>query len=317
MQRYIARRILLAIPTLLIASLVVFSLVRILPGDILMAQIETQSPNMSAERRAEMRSQLGIDRPFLTQYLSWLGGVVRGDLGKSLWANRPATQELLKALPVTAQLGVMGLIIGWIIGIPVGVISAMREDKPIDYVSRVISILGVAVPEFWIATIIIMVMSLWFNYLPPLGSAVIWQDPMKSLQQMIWPALILGFRVSAVIMRMTRSTMLEVIRQDYMRTARSKGLSERMMIYRHALKNAVIPVVTIIGGQLGVIVGGATILETIFSLPGVGRLTFQSISLRDYPQIQANMLIIATLLVFTNLIVDLAYAWLDPRIRYS
>jgi peptide/nickel transport system permease protein len=317
MQKYIIQRLMLAIPTLLLASLVIFSLVRILPGDVIMATLSDQSQTISPERLAQMRHQLGLDKPFITQYLSWLGGVVQGDLGKSLWAQRPATQELLKALPVTAQLGVMGLIIGWIIGIPVGVLSAIRQDKPVDYVGRVISILGVAVPEFWIATIIILVLSLWFNYLPPLGSAVIWQDPAKSLQQFVWPALILGFRLSAVIMRMTRSTMLEVIRQDYIRTARAKGLSEQMVIYRHALKNALIPVVTIVGAQVGIIVGGAVILETIFALPGVGRLTFQSITLRDYPQIQANILVIATLIVFMNLVVDLAYAWLDPRIRYG
>ncbi|MBI2171719.1 MAG: ABC transporter permease [Chloroflexi bacterium] len=317
MQKYIIQRLMLAVPTLLLASLVIFSLVRILPGDVIMATLSDQSQTISPERLAQMRHQLGLDKPFITQYLSWLGGAVRGDLGKSLWAQRPATQELLKALPVTAQLGVMGLIIGWLIGIPVGVISAIRQDKPVDYVGRVISILGVAVPDFWIATIIILVLSLWFNYLPPLGSAVIWQDPAKSLQQFAWPALILGFRLSAVIMRMTRSTMLEVIRQDYIRTARAKGLSEQMVIYRHALKNAMIPVVTIVGAQVGIIVGGAVILETIFALPGVGRLTFQSITLRDYPQIQANILVIATLIVFMNLVVDLAYAWLDPRIRYG
>ncbi|MBI4312667.1 MAG: ABC transporter permease [Chloroflexi bacterium] len=317
MQKYVVKRLILAVPTLLLASLAIFSLVRILPGDVIMATLSDQSQTISPERLAQMRHQLGLDEPFIKQYVTWLGGVFQGDLGKSIWAQRPATEELLKALPVTVQLGVMGLVIAWIVGIPVGIISAIRQDKAVDYVGRIISILGVAVPEFWIATIIILVMSLWFNYLPPLGYAVIWDDPVKSLQQFMWPALILGFRLSAVIMRMTRSTMLEVIRQDYIRTARAKGLSEQMVIFRHALKNAMIPVVTIVGAQISIIVGGAVILETIFSLPGVGRLTFQSITLRDYPQIQANILVIAGLIVFMNLAVDLVYGWLDPRIHYA
>ena len=317
MQKYVIRRIFLAIPTLLLASLAIFSLIRVLPGDVIMATLSDQSQTISPERLAQMRHQLGLDKPFIVQYVSWIGGVLHGDMGKSLWAQRPTTEELRKALPITLQLGVMSLIIGWVIGIPIGVLSAIRQDKPVDYIGRLISILGVAVPDFWIATIIILVLSLQFHYSPPLGYAAIWHDPVKSLQQFIWPALIEGFRLSAIIMRMTRSTMLEVIRQDYIRTARAKGLSERMVIYRHALKNAMIPVVTIVGAQVSILVGGAIIVETIFGLPGVGRLTFLSITLRDYPQIQANILMIATLIVFMNLVVDLAYGWLDPRIRYG
>ncbi len=316
MSQYVLKRVLLAVPTLLLASLVVFSLVRVVPGDIIMATLGDHSQNVTPERLAQLRHQIGLDRPFVVQYVSWIGGVLRGDLGNSLWTQRPASSELLKALPVTVQLGVMGLLIAWVIGIPVGVLSAVRSGKASDYVGRVVSILGIAVPDFWIATVVILVLSVQFNYLPPLGYAVLWQDPLKSIQQFLWPALILGFRLSAVIMRMTRSTMLEVIQQDYIRTARSKGLSERVVIYRHALKNALIPVVTVIGSQVGIIVGGAVILETIFSLPGVGRLTFQAITLRDYTQLQANVLVIAAMVVMMNLVTDVAYAWLDPRIHY-
>jgi peptide/nickel transport system permease protein len=314
----VIQRGLLAIPTLLIVSIAIFSLVRVMPGDIVIALVSEQSGKAPSEEQMErMRKQLGLDKPFITQYLTWIAGIPRGDLGRSLWAQKPATSELARALPVTIQLGLMGVVAAWIVGLPIGILSAVKQNSAIDYGTRGVSILGVAMPDFWIATLMMLMLSLWLGYSPPLGYAMIWDDPFKSLQQFTLPALIMGFSLSAIVMRMTRSTMLEVIRQDYIRTAWSKGLNRNMVIYRHALKNALIPVVTILGMQTSIILGGAVILETIFGLPGVGRLTFQSITLRDYPQIQANILIIATLMVSMNLLIDLIYGWLDPRIRYG
>ena len=319
MRKYVLSRILLAIPTLFIVSVAIFSLMRILPGDIIMANLASQSgvEILSPEQYAAMQRELGLDRAFIPQYISWITGVMQLDLGNSLWSGDPAFDDIKKALPVTLQLGIMAYVFALLVGIPVGIWSAVKQDQPVDYAARGVSTLGIAIPEFWFATVLILVLSLGFGYAIPLGFHPVWESPWTSIQQTIMPAMILGARLSAVIMRMMRSSMLEVIRQDYIRTAQAKGLPYGVVLYRHALKNAMLPVITIIGAQMAFIFGGAVVLESIFSLPGVGNLTFNAIRLRDYTQVQANILMIAAVIISANLIVDLLYARLDPRIRYG
>jgi len=225
--------------------------------------------------------------------------------------------QLFKRIPVSAELAALAIVLALVIAIPVGVISAIRQDTFLDYIGRLVAISGLSLPDFWLGTVMLMMLSLWFRWLPPIGYVPFFTNPLANLQQFVFPALILGFRLSATSMRMTRSTMLEVLRQDYIRTAWSKGLRERVVIYRHALKNAMIPVITIIGTQFSVLLGGTVIMETIFVLPGVGRLTLDSIFNRDYTQLQGNVLFLAMVMVTANLVVDLSYAWFDPRIRYQ
>jgi peptide/nickel transport system permease protein len=223
---------------------------------------------------------------------------------------------LKKSIPVTIELALLAMVLGLVIAIPVGVLSATRQDKLSDYVGRLLAISGLSLPDFWLGTLVITFAAIWFAWMPPLGYASIWESPWKNLQQFLLPAAVLGFRLSAATMRMTRSTLLEVLREDYVRTAWAKGLGERMIIYKHALKNALIPVITIVGGQLGTLLAGTVIVETIFALPGMGRLTVEAILFRDYPVVQTNVMLVAGTLVALNLLVDLAYAWLDPRIHY-
>jgi len=316
MHRYILRRLILNIPVILAVTLAVFLSMRMIPGDILMSLL-ADTGRLPEQDMARMRQQLGIDRPIHEQYFTWMSGLARGDMGKSLWTQNPVRDELGKRLPVTAELAVLALVFALILAIPIGVISATRQDTWADYVGRLFAIGGLSMPDFWLATITVVFLAIWFKWMPPLGFVPLFEDPLKNLQQVIFPAVILGVRLSATTMRMTRSTMLEVLRQDYIRTAWSKGLRERMVIYRHALKNALIPVITIVGGQLSGLLGGTVIMEQVFVLNGVGRLTLDSIIKRDYTQVQGNILFMALVIVTMNLIVDITYAWLDPRIRYD
>jgi peptide/nickel transport system permease protein len=237
--------------------------------------------------------------------------------GHSIFTNEPIAVSLRKAIPVTLELAALALVIGIAIAVPVGVLSATRQDTASDYVGRVVAVSGLSFPEFWLGTLVITFAAIWFHWIPPIGYVSFWESPWKNLQQFLIPAAVLGFRLSAATMRMTRSTVLEVLREDYVRTAWAKGLAGRMVVYKHALKNALIPVVTIVGGQLGVLLAGTVVVETIFALPGMGRLTVEAILYRDYPVVQTNVMLVAATLVTLNLIVDLTYAWLDPRIRYS
>jgi len=316
MQAYIIRRLLLAIFVLWGVTLLVFSIMRLVPGDVVMMRLGEMG-TIAPEQLAKLRADLGLDKPFHEQYITWISGVVRGDLGDSLWTGTSVRNELAKRIPVSAELAAMAIVLALSIAIPVGVISAIRQDTVLDYVGRLLAISGLSLPDFWLGTVMVMTLSLWFRWLPPIGYVPFFTDPLANLQQFAFPALILGFRLSATSMRMTRSTMLEVLRQDYIRTAWSKGLKERAVIYRHALKNAMIPVITIIGTQFSVLLGGTVIMETIFVLPGVGRLTLDSIFNRDYTQLQGNVLFLAGIMVTANLLVDLSYAWFDPRIRYQ
>ena len=315
MHKYIIRRLLLAIPVLLISSLIVFGLMRVMPGDALTA-LMAESGNVSERELQKLRKDLGLDLPYYEQYLIWLWQMISLNPGYSIFTSEPIPVALKKSIPVTIELALLAMILGLLIAIPLGVLSATRQDKPSDYVGRLVAISGLSLPDFWLGTLVITFAAIWFGWIPPLGYASVWESPWTNLQQFLLPAAVLGFRLSAATMRMTRSTLLEVLREDYVRTAWAKGLGERVIIYKHALKNALIPVVTIVGGQLGTLLAGTVIVETIFALPGMGRLTVEAILYRDYPIVQTNVMLVAGTLVTLNLLVDLTYAWLDPRIRY-
>jgi peptide/nickel transport system permease protein len=316
MWTYIMRRVLQGILVLFLVSFVVFSLVRLLPGDAILMQLD-QAAAPTQETLQKARQELGLDRPFLEQYRVWISGVLRGDLGNSLTSRRPVLQELLKRINLTSHLAIMSLVIALLIAIPVGVLAAVRQDTMADYLGRLFAILGLSLPDFWLATVAITFLAIWFRWMPPIGFAPIWVEPTRNLSQLLLPALIIGARLAAVSMRMTRSSLLEVLRQDYIRTAWAKGLRQRVVIVKHAFKNAFIPVVTIIGQQFSVLLGGTVIVEFIFLQPGVGSLMLDAVVLRDYTLIQGAVLFFAAVTVAMNLLVDLSYAWLDPRIRYS
>ena len=314
MRLYVARRLLLMVPTLIGVTIVVFSLVRLLPGDAVSMLLQDYAYAKDAD---EMRARLGLDRPVHVQYVEWLGGLLQGNLGTSLRSKTPVADELANRMPVTAELGLMAMAIGLLIAVPVGVISAVRQDTRTDYAARSAAIGMLAIPGFWLGTLVITLPSIWWQWTPPLRYTRLWDDPGKNLGQMIIPATILGIALSGAVMRLTRAQMLEVLRQDYVRTAAAKGLNERVVVFRHALRNAFIPVLTLLGLEVSILVGGAVVTENVFALPGMGRYLLEGIQYRDYPVIQALNLIFATLIILTNLLVDLLYGWLDPRVRYS
>lgn len=317
MQQYILRRLLLAVPVLLGLSLAIFGSIRLVPGDVIVS-MTADAGNVPDSQKEELRRQLGLDEPFAVQYVTWIGGMLRGDFGTSLWRGTPVTQELRRTLPVTMELAVIALAIAVLMAIPIGVISAARQDTWMDYAGRLFSIGALSMPDFWLGTMAMLYLSLWFGWIPPIGEGFrgLFENPGVNLQLVFLPALILGIRLSAGAMRMTRSTMLEVLREDYIRTAWSKGLRERSVVMRHALRNGLIPVITIFGAQLGFLLGGSVVMETLFGLPGMGRLTLEAVRLRDYPVVQANVMVIGTVVVLLNLLVDVTYGWLDPRIRF-
>lgn len=313
MRRYILKRIILLIPTLFLISFIVFSIIRLLPGDVVQLMLSEQGYASDVE---EMYRLLGLNKPIHQQYLEYIRGALRGDLGKSLWSGRMVTQEILQKLPPTLELAFFSMIFALLIAIPTGVISAVRQDSWADYLFRSLAIGGLSIPGFWIATIVVVFASIWYRWVPNIRYVSIFKDPLANLSQFALPSFIMGLALAAGIMRMTRSMMLEVLREDYIRTAWSKGLRERLVVSRHALKNAMIPVVTIMGLQISALIGGTVIMEAIFVLPGMGRYLLDAITWRDYPVIQGINLVLATGIIFINLIVDILYAFLDPRIRY-
>jgi peptide/nickel transport system permease protein len=315
MYKYVIRRLLLAVPVLVLSSLIVFGLMRVMPGDALTA-LMAESGNIGERELKKLRKDLGLDRPYHEQYLLWMWQMVSLNPGDSIFTNEPIPVALRKAIPVTLELATLAILLGLAIAIPVGVLSAPHQDTTSDYVGRVVAVSGLSLPDFWLGTLVITFAAIWLHWIPPIGYASLWDDPWRNLQQFLLPAAVLGFRLSAATMRMTRSTVLEVLREDYVRTAWAKGLAGRLVVYKHALKNALIPVVTIVGGQLGTLLAGTVVVETIFALPGMGRLTVEAILFRDYPVVQTNVMLVAATLVTLNLVVDLTYAWLDPRIRY-
>jgi peptide/nickel transport system permease protein len=313
MRKYILRRLLVAIPSLLIASIVVFALPRMIPGDVVQLMLEEKAYGKDLD---DLRAKLGLDRPIYIQYFEWLGRVLRGDLGESLWTKRPVVEELMRRIPITLELGFLALFFALLIAVPVGVLAAIRQDTIADYVARSLAILGLSVPGFWKATLVVLLPAIWWGWSPPIHYTEFRQDPWQHLLQFGIPAIILGIASAAAIMRLTRAQLLEVLRQDYVRTAWAKGLRERVVVAKHSLKNAVIPVVTVLGLQISGILGGTVILESIFGLPGMGRFLIDAVNQRDYPVIQGVNLLIVTVVVLTNLVVDACYALLDPRIRY-
>jgi peptide/nickel transport system permease protein len=316
MIAYLVRRLLGALIVLFGVSLLVFALIHSLPGDTLIAKLG-ETGRLKPEQLAAARHEMGLDRPLPVQYFTWLGGVVQGDLGESLiWDGQTVAGRILNALPVSLELAVIASAVALVIAIPLGVLSAVKQDTLIDQAIRLATITGLAVPSFWLGTLTILYLGIWFRYLPPLQYTPIWEDPWANLQQFYIPGILLGYNLSAVLTRMTRSTVLEVLRHDYVRTARAKGLVQRTVLARHVLKNAIIPVVTIFGNQFAFLLGGTVIMEVLFALPGLGRQTLDAILQRDYPQVQGNALLFGTIVVLTNILVDLSYAYLDPRIRY-
>jgi len=307
--------LLLLIPTLIGVSIVVFVLVRLLPGDA--ATMLLQDAKTSAGDEAALRSQLGLDQPMYVQYVAWLGTLAHGDLGQSFKTRNPIAEELALRIPVTAELGILALIFATCIAIPIGVLSAVRQDTWADYVARSGAIAMLAIPGFWLGTLVITLPSVWWQWTPPLRYTRFLDDPAKNLAQVIVPAILLGIGLSGGLMRLVRTQMLEVLRQDFVRTATAKGLAERSVVFRHALKNAFIPAVTALGLQVSLLVSGTVVLESIFVLPGMGRYLLEAVQARDYPAIQALNLLFATVIVLTNLFVDLLYGWLDPRVRYA
>ena len=316
MGSYIIRRLLIAIPSLVLVSILIAGLVRLQPGDVVMARL-ADSGHVTDEDIEVMRRELGLHRSFPVQYVEWMSGVLRGDLGESLWSGRDVLETLATRSRVSVQLAVMAMTVAIAVAIPLGILSAVKQNTWMDYTARMFSITGLSVPDFFLATMLLYVLSVWVGWLPDFGYTPPWEDPWANVQAFIFPALIVGYRFSAISARMTRSAMLEVLRQDYVRTARSKGLVERIIIVRHALRNALIPVVTIMGSQLTFLLGGLVIIEVVFSLPGVGTLGFEAIQVRDYPVVQGVVFFTALLFITTNLLVDLSYAVIDPRIRYS
>ena len=316
MQRYLARRVMLAIPTIFFVMFATFAMVRFVPGDVVQL-ILAENPYATEEDAEALRKQLGLDEAVPIQFARYVGKLVQGDMGESPWTGRAITSELRGRLPITLEFGLLSVVLGLFVALPVGIISAIRQDTPIDYIARSFAILSLSVPYFFTATLLVIFPVIWFGWAPPLTYAGWSEGPWDHLYYMFFPALLLGVNLSGSVMRMTRTMVLEVMRQDYIRTAYAKGLRERTVLTRHAMKNALIPVITIIGLQVGTALSGTLIIETIFNMPGVGRYFIGAIIARDYPSIQGVVLVLATVVVFVNLAVDLIYAAVDPRISYA
>jgi peptide/nickel transport system permease protein len=318
MIRYLTQRLIAFIPTLLGVSILVFLAIRLVPGDQITAQLGTEAGMLTDTQRAALERYYGLDKPVVAQYFTWLGDALQGNLGFSVRHGRPVLELILERFPVTVELALISVVIALSIGLPVGILSALRHNTFIDLVGRIFSMLGLAIPNFLLGTLIIYVLSVVFGILPNSGNYTDFtQDPVTNLEQMIFPAFAMGFSFAASVMRMTRSSMLEVLGEDYVRTARAKGLHERGVVLGHALRNALIPVVTLVGVEIGYLLGGAFIIEEIFSLPGIGRLAVNAISQREYALVQGVTLFIALNFVIINLGVDLIYAAIDPRISYD
>lgn len=314
MREFVIRRCLALLPTLFFASLIIFFAIRMIPGDVIDLMLAQNDLAGSADRES-LRAALGIDRPVLEQYVRWVGAAFTGDLGKSLWQNEPVADLIAQRLPVTLELGVLALLVSTTVGVSIGVYSAVRQDTVGDYVARSFSLLMLSVPGFWLATLVMVFPSVWWRWSPDLEFTPLLVDPIRNLAYVLVPAVLLGLSMSGITMRMTRTMMLDVLRQDYIRTARAKGLRESAVIFRHALRNSLIPVVTLIGLQAPLLIGGAVIVEQIFALPGMGALLLDAVFQRDYPVVTGVFLVVGVAVLVINLAVDLAYGWLDPRVR--
>ncbi|HEX2036875.1 MAG TPA: ABC transporter permease [Chloroflexota bacterium] len=316
MTRHIAHRLALLVPTVLGISVLVFALMRLLPGDVVDGLVGTEA-TLGPEQRATLRRLLGLDAPLHQQYLRWLADLMRADLGVSLRTSEPVSRLIVQRAGITAELAFLSVTLSALLAIPLGILAALRRNGPLDFLAHIVGLLGLSFPNFWLATMLLLVASLAFRWQPPLVWVSPFVDPLANLQQMALPVLSLSATLMAVVMRMTRSAMLEVLGRDYVRTARAKGLGAWAVLARHALKNAAIPVITVLGLQIGHLLGGAVVIEQIFGLPGIGWMILNGIYQRDYPVVQGGVLFVAIVFVLLNLLVDVLYAYLDPRIRYA
>jgi len=323
MHRYIVRRVLMTIPTLIGAAALVFLLMRLIPGDICVVRLGSGGGTFDPHAVAVCHVELGLDRPFVLQFLDFLWGLLRLDFGISMWSGKPVAQEIAARFPVSLEIALLATVVAIAIAIPLGTLSALKQDSWIDAVVRTVAIAGIATPSFWLGIVVLLAILSITNavrgapWMPPIEYVPLWQDPLRNLSMVIWPAVTVGYRYSAVTMRMTRSAMLEVLHEDYIRTARAKGLFRRIIINRHALKNALLPVVTLIGIEFAFLIGGLVVTEQVFNINGIGRLFVQAVQNQDYTLTQALVMLVVIIFVLTNLVVDLLYAWLDPRIRFA
>ena len=317
MLRYTIHRTLLMIPTLLGVAVLVFVLLRLMPGDIVELRFLLEGGQVSPETIAAERARLGLDKPIWWQFYDWMTGIFVGDFGISMWTGRPVIQEISSRLELSMQVAIMATVLATILALPLGTLAALYKDSWIDRLIQVFAIAGLAVPSFWLGMLIILGLLLNFNWIPPLTYTPIYEDPLKNLSQLIWPALAVGYRYSAVATRMTRSTILEVLQEDYIRTARAKGLYERLVVGRHAMRNAMLPVITVIGLEFAFLIGGLVVTEQVFNLNGIGKLFVDTVTRADYTMVQALVMLVAVFFILINFAVDLLYAVFDPRIRYS
>src|SRR5581483_771519 len=316
MARYIVKRLLLMIPTLVGVAVIIFLLMRVEPGDVVELRFAGESSFASKETLDLERKRLGLDKPLFKQFVEWMGGIARLDFGTSMWTGAPITEEIRLRFALSLELAIMATLVAVLLAIPLGVIAALKQDTWIDYAVRIFSIAGLATPSFWLGIVFILGLLIIFKWLPPMVFTPFWVNPWQNILQLIWPALAVGYRYSAVATRMTRSAMLEVLREDYIRTARAKGLWQRLILSRHALKNAMLPVLTVIALEFAFLMGGPVVTEQVFNLNGLGNLFVESVAHRDYTLTQALVLLVAFVFIFVNFLVDLAYAWIDPRIRF-
>ena len=317
MRTYVTKRLLLIVPTLFGVAAVVFVIMRVIPGDVTLLILGgDQTGRIDPQQLAAMRHQLGLDQPIAVQFGTWLWSVLRLDFGTSLWTGQPVIEEVLIRLPMSLEVAILATIVSVLLAIPLGMIAAVRQDTWVDYAIRILSIGGQAIPSFWVGILVILFLVIYFGWGPPLEFTPPWVDPWANFQQLVWPVLTVGYRYAAVTTRMTRSTVLEVLREDYIRTAWAKGLRQRAVVIRHALKNAMLPVITLVGTEFAFLIGGLVVTETVFTLNGVGRFVVDAVAHRDYPVVQALVFLIALCFVVVNLLIDLTYAWFDPRIRY-
>lgn len=313
MVEYIVRRLIFGIFVLFIMTAFIFVIMRAVPGDVVTLQLANSGATI--EQMEELKAEMGLDKSVLGQLTDWITNAFRGDLGNSLWSGQEVSQIIVDRIPVTIQLAVMSIILAILIGIPIGVISAVKQNTIIDHLLKVISVGGLSIPNFWLGLILLTVLSLALNWIPPLGYQSFTENPFVNLQQMMLPAICLAITLSASIVRMTRSAVLEVLHSEFIRTIRAKGAKERIVIFKHALRNSLVSVITLIGLQVGYLLGGTVVLESIFALPGLGSLIFESVLARDYPIVQATVLVFGAMFLLVNLIVDVMYGWIDPRIR--
>jgi peptide/nickel transport system permease protein len=316
MWKYLMKRFLLMFPTLIGVAVVTFFLIRVIPGDVVELRMAGDRGAVSDELLKQERARFGLDQPVWKQFVVWALGMLRLDFGTSMWTGSPIWEEIKLRFALSLQVAVMSTIIAVLLAVPLGLLAALKQDSWVDYAVRIFSIAGLACPSFWLGILFILTFLIVFKWLPPMVYTPFWVSPWQNLQQLIWPALAVGYRYSAVATRMTRSAMLEVLREDYVRTARAKGLAQRLILVRHALKNALLPVITVIALEFAFLIGGLVVTEQVFNLNGIGLLFVQAVAHRDYTLIQALVMLVAGIFIFVNFAMDVMYAWVDPRIRY-